>query len=282
MMKLQLSSQLRENISLSVQTAINEDVATGDVTASLISDETQAVARLICRDKAVICGVAWVQEVFQQIDSQVSLDWCVADGDSVAANTHLCTFVGRAKSILTAERVALNFLQTLSATATQTQSYVEAIAASNAKILDTRKTLPNLRLAQKYAVLCGGGKNHRIGLYDMILIKENHIMAAGSISAAISTARDYYPNLKVEVETETLAEFYQAVAADSDIIMLDNFSIADMTTAVAYPHGKILLEASGGVELEKITKIAATGVDYISVGDITKNIYAIDLSLRFL
>jgi len=280
-MKPQLSIQLRDNIIHSVQTAIDEDVATGDVTASLISDETQAVARLICRDNAVICGIAWVQEVFQQIDPQVRLDWCVAEGDAVAANTHLCTFAGQAKSILTAERVALNFLQTLSATASQTRHYVDAMTGSNAKILDTRKTLPNLRLAQKYAVLCGGGKNHRIGLYDMILIKENHIMATGSISAAISTAREYYPNLKVEVETETLGEFYEAVAAGSDIIMLDNFSIADMVKAVAYPHGEILLEASGGVELEKIAKIAATGVDYISVGDITKNIYAIDLSLRF-
>ena len=280
--QLQLAKHLPNNIAASVQLAIQEDVATGDVTASLIPDDTQAQAGLICRDQAVICGLAWVQEVFQQIDSTVQIDYCVAEGDYVEANTHLCTFSGKAKSILTAERVALNFLQTLSATATQTQHYVQAIAASNAKILDTRKTLPNLRLAQKYAVLCGGGKNHRIGLYDMILIKENHIMAAGSISAAINTAREYYPNLKVEVETETLAEYYEAVAAGSDIIMLDNFSLADMYTAVVYQHNDILLEASGGVNLQSIAKIAATGVDYISVGNITKNIQAIDLSLRFL
>ena len=280
-MKYQLSTSLRHNIRASVKTAIQEDIATGDVTASLIPDTTQAVARLICRDKAVICGTAWVYEVFQQIDPEVTIDWCVADGDQVAANTPLCTLVGNAKSILSAERIALNFLQTLSATASQTQTYVQAVAQFHAQILDTRKTLPNLRLAQKYAVLCGGGKNHRLGLYDRILIKENHIMAAGSISIAISAARKAYPHLTVEVETETLAEYHEAVAAHCDIIMLDNFSLADLSTAVAYPHKDILLEASGGVDLNSIATIAATGVDYISVGDITKNIQAIDLSLRF-
>lgn len=281
-MKYEVSTQLHKSINAAVQTAIEEDVATGDVTASLIPATTQAMARLICRDFAVICGTAWVQEVFQQIDPEISIDWCVADGDIVTANTHLCTFVGKAKSILTAERIALNFLQTLSATATQTHTYVQAVDGFHAQILDTRKTLPNLRLAQKYAVLCGGGQNHRIGLYDRVLIKENHIMAAGSISAAIRSARKYHPNLRVEVETETLSEYHEAVAAHSDIIMLDNFSTADMVTAVDYPHDNILLEASGGVDLQSIAAIAATGVDYISVGDITKNIDAIDLSLRFM
>ncbi len=274
--------QLPNNIVSSVQSAIQEDIATGDVTASLIAEDTQAQARLICRDNAVICGVAWVKEVFKQVDSSIHLDWSVADGDRIEANTYLCTFTGKAKSILSAERVALNFLQTLSATATQTQQYVKAISNSKAQILDTRKTLPNLRLAQKYAVLCGGGKNHRIGLYDMVLIKENHIMAAGSISNAIKTAREYYPDLKVEVETENLSEYYEAVTAQADIIMLDNFSNTDMCIAVAHSHGDILLEASGGIQLDTIATIAATGVDYISIGDITKNIYAIDLSLRFL
>jgi nicotinate-nucleotide pyrophosphorylase (carboxylating) len=274
--------QLPNNIVNSVQSAIQEDIATGDVTASLIAEDTQAQARLICRDNAVICGIAWVEEVFKQVDPSIHLDWSVADGDHIEANTYLCTFTGKAKSILSAERVALNFLQTLSATATQTQQYVKAIAHSNTQILDTRKTLPNLRLAQKYAVLCGGGKNHRIGLYDMVLIKENHIMAAGSISNAIKTAREYYPDLKVEVETENLSEYHEAVTAQADIIMLDNFSNTDMCTAVAYPHGNILLEASGGIQLDTIAMIAATGVDYISIGDITKNVYAIDLSLRFL
>lgn len=272
---------LPSNISASVKQAINEDVHTGDVTANLIPDDTQAKSTLICRDRAVICGIAWVEEVFKQVDKDIVIKWQVADGDTVTANTELCTFTGKAKSILTGERVALNFLQTLSATATQTREYVQAIAGTNAKVLDTRKTLPNLRLAQKYAVTCGGGKNHRIGLYDMVLIKENHIMAAGSITAAIEKARTLYPELKVEVETENLHEYAEAVAAHADIIMLDNFNNSDMEDAVSTDHGNILLEASGGVELSSIGDIAKTGVDYISIGDITKNVQAIDLSLRF-
>ena len=276
-----MKHQLPNNITESVKQAISEDVYTGDVTASLIPDEKQAVANLICRDKAVICGIAWVNEVFKQVDSSVIVDWLVADGDHIAENTQLCTIKGKAKSILSGERVALNFLQTLSATATQTNEYVGLIEGTNARVLDTRKTLPNLRLAQKYAVLCGGGKNHRIGLYDMVLIKENHIMAAGSIASAVSRARELYPDLKVEVETENLQEFAEAVAAKADIIMLDNFSNIDMKTAVETDHSHILLEASGGVSLDSIREIAKTGVDFISVGDITKNIQAVDLSLRF-
>lgn len=276
-----MNNQLAENISVSVKQAIDEDVKTGDVTASLISNDTQATATLICRDKAIICGVAWVNEVFQQVDTGVVLKWQVADGDSVDANTELCTFTGKAKSILTGERVALNFLQTLSATATQTQEYVKAIEGTNTRVLDTRKTLPNLRLAQKYAVVCGGGKNHRIGLYDRVLIKENHIMAAGSITAAINKARNLYPNIKVEVEVENLHEYSEAVVANADIIMLDNFSNNDMRIAVQQEHGNILLEASGGISLASIREIAKTGVDFISVGDITKNVQSVDLSLRF-
>lgn len=276
-----MSDSLPNNISASVKQAINEDVQTGDVTANLIPNNTQTKATLICRDKAVICGVAWVEEAFKQIDDSIVIEWQVTDGDTVTENAELCTFTGKAKSILTGERVALNFLQTLSATATQTREYVQAVKGTKAKVLDTRKTLPNLRLAQKYAVTCGGGKNHRIGLYDMILIKENHIMAAGSITAAINKARELYPELKVEVEVENLPEYTEAVAAHADIIMLDNFNHTDMKDAVHTDHGDILLEASGGVDLDSIGSIAKTGVDYISVGDITKNIQAIDLSLRF-
>lgn len=276
-----MKNQLPENISDSVKQAINEDVKTGDVTASLIPDDTMSKATLVCRDQAIICGVAWVNEVFKQVDAAVDIHWNVVDGDSVAENTTLCTFSGKAKSILTGERVALNYLQTLSATATQTQIYVQAISGTKTQVLDTRKTLPNLRLAQKYAVLCGGGQNHRMGLYDRVLIKENHIMAAGSITRAINRAREYYPDLIVEVETENLQEYAEAVAAKADIIMLDNFSKADMRKAVEQEHGHILLEASGGVTLETIRDIAATGVDFISVGDITKNIQSVDLSLRF-
>ncbi len=273
--------KIPDNISYTVKQAIDEDVKTGDVTASLIADKTQAKAELISRDKAVIAGIPWVNEVFQQIDPSVKLNWKVSDGDPVEANTSLCQISGKAKSILSAERAALNFLQTLSATATQTNQYVQAIAGTRTKVLDTRKTLPNLRLAQKYAVCCGGGKNHRIGLYDMVLIKENHIIAAGSIAAAVQKARELYPELKVEVETENLHEFNEAVAAKADIIMLDNFKLEDMRTAVKQNNGNIKLEASGGVTLETIKSIAETGVDYISVGDITKNIQAVDLSLRF-
>lgn len=269
------------DMQLSVMRAIQEDVGTGDVTASLISEQNKVSATVICRDQAVICGQAWFSEVFKQVDPEVSIEWVCEEGAKVEAGALLCNIQGRARSILTAERAALNFLQMLSATATATAVYVEKVSHTQANILDTRKTLPGLRLAQKYAVCCGGGQNHRIGLYDMVLIKENHILAAGSIAAAVQLSRQLHPDIKVEVETENIDELQQAIVAKADVIMLDNFSIDDMLKAVAINRGTgILLEASGGVNISTVTTIAETGVDLISVGEITKNIQAVDLSLR--
>ena len=285
--------KLPSNISQQVKLALQEDIGSGDVTADLIPAHNHSEARVICRDAAVLSGVAWFNEVFKQIDAAVSITWAFQDGDSIPANSTLCTLTGKARSLLSGERAALNFVQTLSATATLTQQFVKAIEGTRSQILDTRKTLPNLRDAQKYAVLCGGGKNHRIGLYDMILIKENHIMAAGSISKAIQQARQLHPEIRVEVETENLDEFRQASKAGADIIMLDNFDLDTMRQAVAEnialhntrndanSKTKILLEASGGVNLQSVRSIAETGVDFISVGQITKDIHAVDLSMRF-
>ena len=230
-------------------------------------------------------GVAWFNEVFHQIDESVEIKWNFKDGEHVKANEILCTLSGNSRSILSGERAALNFTQTLSATATQTNRYVKLISHTKTKVLDTRKTIPNMRDAQKYAVLCGGGKNHRIGLYDMILIKENHIMAAGSITNAVSQAKELHPTIRVEVETENLEEFREASKAGADVIMLDDFDLETMRIAVeennARNSGKIDLEASGGVNLDTILPIAETGVDFISVGQITKDVYAVDLSMRF-
>ena len=280
--------KLPQNISTQVKLALQEDINTGDVTADLIPKENQSSATVICRDDAILSGVAWFNEVFQQIDSDVNIEWNFKDGDSIKANSILCTLSGNARAILSGERAALNFVQTLSATATLTNQFVEKVSGTKTKILDTRKTLPNLRDAQKYAVLCGGGKNHRIGLYDMILIKENHIMAAGSISKAVAQAKVLHPKIKVEVETENLEEFREASKAGADIIMLDNFELGLMKEAVeeniansAKNKGTIKLEASGGVNLETVSGIAKTGVDFISVGQITKDIFAVDLSMRF-
>ncbi len=279
--------KLPQNISTQVKLALQEDINTGDVTADLIPKENQSSATVICRDDAILSGVAWFNEVFQQIDGDVNVEWNFKDGDSIKANSILCTLSGNARAILSGERAALNFVQTLSATATLTNQFVEKVAGTKTKILDTRKTLPNLRDAQKYAVLCGGGKNHRIGLYDMILIKENHIMAAGSISKAVAQAKMLHPKIKVEVETENLEEFREASKAGADIIMLDNFELGLMKEAVeenianSANRGTIKLEASGGVNLETVSGIAETGVDFISVGQITKDIYAVDLSMRF-
>ena len=277
----EVNMQLPNDISLSVQRALAEDIGTGDVTADLIPADKQAIATVITREPAVIAGVAWVNEVFQQLDSSVVLDWQVQDGSRVQANDVLFTIRGKARSILTGERTALNFLQTLSATATATASYVDLIAHTPCKVLDTRKTLPGLRTAQKYAVLCGGGVNHRIGLYDRVLIKENHIMAAGSITAAIQQARILHPGILVEVETENLIELAEAHNARADIIMLDDYDLPSMREAVKLIAGKIPLEASGGVNKETIVAIAETGVDYVSIGEITKHVKAIDLSMRF-
>ena len=284
--------KLPANIPSQVKLALEEDIGTGDVTADLIPADSVSDASVICRDDAILSGTDWFDEVFKQIDIKVEVTWNFQDGDEIGAGAILCHLSGNSRALLSGERAALNFLQTLSATATQTKRYVEAIAGvnpeTNTKILDTRKTLPNLREAQKYAVLCGDGKNHRIGLYDMILIKENHIMAAGSITNAITQAKRLHPDIKVEVETEDMEEFREASKAGADIIMLDNFDIISMREAVeenkennASRDHKIKLEASGGISLDTVALIADTGVDYISVGEITKDIKAVDLSMRF-
>lgn len=273
--------KLPDNIPQTIRIALQEDIGTGDVTANLIPLDENSKATVVCRDPAVLSGTAWFDEAFYQVDNSVIVQWYYKDGDLVEADTVLCRIQGASRSLLSAERVALNFLQLLSATATQTRAYVEKVAGTKAQILDTRKTIPGLRKAQKYAVTCGGGSNHRIGLYDRVLIKENHIMAAGSILRAVEQAKLLYPELLVEVETENKAEFEEASQAGADIIMLDNFSLEDMREVVTLNQGKILLEASGGVSLQTVRAIAETGVGYISVGEITKDIKAIDLSMRF-
>jgi len=271
-----------ETLTASVQTALHEDIQSGDLTAGLIPQTNQASATIVCREQAVICGRPWFDEVFQQVDPTIEINWHVTEGQKVDADTLLCTVKGSARNILTAERTALNFLQTLSATATVTAQYVAQLGNSKTKLLDTRKTLPNLRLAQKYAVKCGGGTNHRIGLFDAILIKENHIMAAGGIDQAVATAKIQHPAVSVEVETENLDEVMQAVNAGADIIMLDNFSLQDMHTAVERVNGQAKLEVSGNVEINHLAELAKTGVDFISTGAITKHVKAIDLSMRFV
>ena len=274
--------QLPNDLHATVARALAEDIGTGDVTAGLIPADKQASATVISREAAVLCGTAWFDAVFQQLDPSVEVVWQYQDGDKVTENALLCTLKGSARSILSGERAALNFLQTLSATATATRAYVDLIAHTHCRILDTRKTLPCLRTAQKYAVLCGGGTNHRIGLYDRVLIKENHIMAAGSITAAIQQARQLHPNILVEVETENLAELAEATAAHADIIMLDEYSLDDMRDAVRVTNGRIPLEASGSVNPQTVVAIAETGVDFISIGSITKHVRAVDLSMRFV
>ena len=267
-----------------VSRALREDIGPGDVTAGLIPAEARMRARVISREAAVLCGRAWFEETFRQLDGRILVRWHAAEGQRVGREALLCELEGPARSLLTGERTALNFLQLLSGTATQTARYVAAVQGSGCRILDTRKTIPGLRTAQKYAVRCGGGDNHRIGLYDRVLIKENHIAAAGSIAAAVAAARQQAPGIRVEVETENLAEFGQALAAGADIIMLDDFSHADMRAAVALNRAhsaRAELEASGSVTLETIGAIAATGIDCISIGALTKHVQAIDLSMRF-
>lgn len=273
--------QLPDNISRSVEFALQEDIGEHDVTADLIPLKAMSTASVICRDDAVLSGCAWFDECFRQIDHTLNIFWHYKDGDKLTAGSEICKLQGTSRSLLTGERAALNFLQLLSATATTTNRYMQAIEGTSTKILDTRKTIPGLRKAQKYAVLCGGGENHRIGLYDRVLIKENHIMAAGTITAAVKQAKAIHPDLLVEVETENLDEFQEASQAGADIIMLDNYTLEMMRKAVFLNDHKIKLEASGGVNLETVKSIAATGVDYISVGEITKDIKAIDLSMRF-
>lgn len=268
-------------ISQDVQRALAEDVGSGDVTAQLVED-VLIKAQVISRQSAVICGQQWFDSVFAHLSEQVEIRWQIADGESCVANQVLCELTGPARALLTGERAALNFLQTLSGTATRTHRYVQAVQSTNARILDTRKTIPGLRLAQKYAVTCGGGTNHRLGLYDAILIKENHIEAAGSIANAVANARKRFPTLSIEVEVENLDEYAQAIAAEVDRVLLDNFSTALLREAVNMPHGKVELEASGGVTLENILGIAETAVDFISIGALTKDLESVDLSMRFL
>ncbi len=277
--------RLMHEIKQGVSHALAEDLGylplqQGDITASLIPNEQAAIATVITREDCVICGTAWVDEVFAQLSEQVVIQWHVADGDRVKANSLLCEISGPARILLTGERTALNFLQTLSGTATTTSQYVALLGGSKTRLLDTRKTLPGLRLAQKYAVSCGGGKNHRMGLYDAFLIKENHIAAAGSIANAVNTARLNFPGKPVEVEVEDLTELEQALAANADIIMLDNFHIADIVKAVSINKGKAKLEVSGNITAEALKSLSTTGVDYISSGALTKNVRAIDLSMR--
>ncbi|NRP35547.1 Nicotinate-nucleotide pyrophosphorylase [carboxylating] [Marinobacterium sp. xm-d-579] len=273
---------LKPTIEANVRLAIEEDVSTGDITAELIPESQQANAEIISRDQAVIAGSAWVNEVFKQVDPTVEVDWKVADGDSVAPNTLLFTLKGSARSLLTGERAALNFLQTLSGTATLAKQYSDKVANTPVKLLDTRKTLPGLRLAQKYAVTCGGCYNHRIGLFDAFLIKENHILAAGGIESAISQAKSNHPGKPVEVEVESFDELNQALEAGADIIMLDNFTPDQMREAVALVDGRVKLEASGNITDDTLVSYAETGVDYISIGALTKHCRAIDLSMRLV
>lgn len=263
-----------------VNLALLEDIGSGDVTASLIDESCQASAYVLCREQAIICGQPWFEACFDQFDPSVSIEWLVDEGASVTADTRICQISGNARSLLTVERTALNFLQTLSAVATVTHRYVERIRGSKTRILDTRKTLPGLRSAEKYAVHCGGGKNHRMGLYDALLIKENHILAAGSITQAVLQGKHQYPGMPVEVETESITEFSEALAAGADIIMLDNYSLDEIKTAVEMNQGRVKLEVSGNVTLDSLSQLASTGVDYISIGALTKHIQAVDLSMR--
>ena len=267
-------------VAADVEHALAEDLGQGDATAALLPADAQARARLTCRDAAVIAGSAWFDACFRRLDPAVQIDWRVRDGDRVAADTLICELAGHARSLVTAERTALNFLQLLSATATTTADHVAAVAGTAVRVLDTRKTVPGLRVAQKYAVRCGGGHNQRMGLYDAILVKENHIIAAGSIAAAVSTARRLHPDLPLEVEVENLGELEQAIGAGVDRVMLDNFDLAQMREAVAQTAGRVPLEVSGNVDLQSIGDFARTGVDFISVGALTKHVRAIDLSLR--
>jgi nicotinate-nucleotide pyrophosphorylase (carboxylating) len=275
---------LPPDIPAQVAQALAEDIGSGDVTAALVPAGHLAHATLVTRDPMILCGTAWAEETFHQLDPSIAISWRAQDGAFLAAGSVLCEISGSARAILTGERCALNFLQTLSGTATTTQKYVAAVAGTNCRVLDTRKTIPGLRLAQKYAVRCGGGRNHRMGLHDMALIKENHIIAAGSITAAIQAARRGSPGIPVEVEAESLPEFREALQAGPDVIMLDDFSHEDMRTAVAERNAAgsaARIEASGGMTLDDIRAVAQTGIDYISVGALTKNLAAIDLSLRF-
>ena len=281
---MQIDTQLLADVRATVARVLQEDIGDGDLTAELIPASATIDATIITRDRMTMAGRPWVDEVYRHLDPRVVLDWQLDDGEMVEADTTICSLHGPARPILSGERAALNLLQTLSATATVTAAYVQAVAGTNCRILDTRKTLPGLRLAQKYAVRCGGGCNHRVGLFDAILIKENHIMSAGGIAVAIAIAKKLHANMPVEVEVESIAELREALSAKAARLLLDNFSLELLQEAVAINRAEgdppAELEASGGLTIEEITAVAKTGVDYISVGALTKNVRAIDLSMR--
>jgi len=270
-------ASIREDVAR----ALAEDIGTGDVTAALISPDARASAHIVCREDAVLAGAPWGDECFRQLDPDVRIHWGHHDGDRVSADTVLCELEGNARALVAGERNALNFLQTLSGTATVTRSYVDAVAGTHAKILDTRKTIPGLRLAQKYAVRCGGGHNHRFGLYDAILIKENHVAAAGGIANAIRAARAASPGVFLDCEVESLDELRDAINAGAERVLLDEFTDAMLRESVSLAAGRVPLEVSGSVNLERVRAIAETGVDCISIGALTKHVRAIDLSMRF-
>ncbi|PSV57677.1 carboxylating nicotinate-nucleotide diphosphorylase [Photobacterium sp. GB-3] len=281
-----LKQLLPIEISRTVADTLREDLggeinANLDITANLIPADSQGVATIITREHGVFCGKMWADEVFKQLGGEVTIDWHVEDGDVVEPNQTLCTLSGPSRALLTGERNAMNFIQTLSGCATLTAEYVKQLEGTNTRLLDTRKTVPCLRSALKYAVTCGGGFNHRIGVFDAYLIKENHIIACGGIEQAITTAKQLNPNKPVEVETESLAELKQAIEAGADIVMLDNFTLEMMREAVAFNAGRVALENSGDITLSNIRECAETGVDYISVGALTKHVKAMDLSMRF-
>ena len=273
-------AELSGEIQANVRAALAEDIGSGDITAQLIPAERVASARIITRENATLAGTAWVDEVFRQVDPRVQVKWQVRDGEQVSADQTLFTLEGPARALLSGERSALNFLQLLSGTATRARHYADLVDGTGVKLLDTRKTLPGLRLAQKYAITCGGCHNHRIGLYDAFLIKENHIAACGGIAQAIAAAHQIAPGKPVEIEVEDLDELRQALDAGADIVMLDELSLDDMRTAVALTAGRAKLEASGGITEATLRTIAETGVDYISIGTLTKDVKALDLSMR--
>ncbi len=264
-----------------VAQCLQEDIGPGDISSLLINVKQQAIARVLLKETAVLCGKAWFESCFRQVDSSVSLHWLVNEGQLLDANTPIVEICGAARSLLTAERTALNWLQTLSATATAVRNYQQLLSGTHVTLRDTRKTIPGLRYAQKYAVRCGGGSNHRMGLYDQFLIKENHIISCGSITNAVQRARQQHPDCVLEVEVETLDELREAILAGADVILLDNFDLPMIQRAVAIPRAQIRLEVSGDVNVDTISAIAHTGVDYIAVGALTKHVKAIDFSMRF-
>lgn len=279
---MSISQQLLEqSIQLNIQQALQEDIGDGDITALLTPEDEQATATIISREDMILAGQPWVNALIAAFDSSVQITWLKNDGDLVRANETIFKLAGSARSLLTVERPALNFVQTLSAVASKTAEYVKQLDGLNTKLLDTRKTLPGLRIAQKYAVAVGGGQNHRLGLFDAFLIKENHIMAAGGIAQAITKAHQIAPGKPVEVEVETWAELEQALEAQADIVMLDNFSQQQMIDAVKHVSGRCKLEASGNITIANLREVATTGVDYISMGVLTKDVKAVDLSMRF-